>query len=69
MEQAVSYNKQNWSYIEAILKNHAKRGRKTREEAENALKQKEHSGRYDFDDFEKKALKRVQDEAEIFTEE
>ena len=35
IEQAVENNKRSWSYIEAILNNHFKGGRKTRLDAEN----------------------------------
>ena len=67
VEQAVEHNKRNWSYINAIINNHFKAGRKTRVEAEGASKQKQPekenagSGRYDFEEIEKQAFKKIQD--------
>lgn len=40
VDQAVSNNKTNWQYINAILNNHFKAGHKTRADAENAPKGK-----------------------------
>lgn len=40
IEQAVFNNKPNWQYINAILNNHFKAGRKTRADAENVPKAK-----------------------------
>ena len=40
IEQAVFNNKSNWQYINAILNNHFKAGRKTRADAENVKRDK-----------------------------
>lgn len=62
IEQAVFNNKPNWQYINAILNNHFKAGRKTRADAENVPKTKpkeEKKSKYDFADLEKKAFQKV----------
>lgn len=54
IEQAAKYNKQNWSYIESILKTKFNAGQKTREAAEpkRAADKKKTacSGKYELDD-------------------
>ncbi len=63
IEQAVFNNKPNWQYINAILNNHFKAGRKTRADAENVPKAKpkeeEKKSRYDHEELERRAFMNV----------
>ena len=62
IEQAVLNNKVNWAYINGILNNHFKAGRKTRAEAEKAPKGKpegEKQSRYDYEAIDKKTFHNV----------
>lgn len=61
IEQAVFNNKPNWQYINAILNNHFKAGRKTRADAENVpkAKPKEKKSRYDFEEIQRRAFLNV----------
>ena len=64
IEQAVSNGKCTLSYIEAILNNHFKNGRKTRAEAEKAsclrsVKTDKPKSRYDYDEIERRTFLNV----------
>jgi len=62
IEQAVFNNKSNWQYINAILNNHFKAGRKTRSDAENVPKDKSKDTKksgYDYEALEKRAFQKV----------
>ncbi len=62
IEQATINNKPTWSYINAILNNHFKAGRKTRADAENTRKgdtpASKSESRYDYEEFERKSLEK-----------
>lgn len=63
IEQAVLNNKATWAYINGILNNHFKSGRKTRAEAERALKEspkEEKKSRYDYEEIERQMFMNVQ---------
>ena len=62
IEQAVFNNKTNWQYINAILNNHFKAGRKTRADAENVPKDKpkeEKEDKYDYAELERIAFMNI----------
>lgn len=62
IEQAVFNNKPNWQYINAILNNHFKAGRKTRADAENVPKAKpkeEKKSIYDHAELERRAFMKI----------
>ncbi len=62
IEQAVFNNKSNWQYINAILNNHFKAGRKTRADAEKVPKGKpaeEKKSIYDHGELERRAFMKV----------
>ena len=62
IEQAVFNNKPNWQYINAILNNHFKAGRKTRADAENIPKSKpkeEKKSKYDYEEIERRTFMNV----------
>ena len=63
IEQAVFNNKTNWQYINAILNNHFKAGRKTRADAENVPKAKpkeeEKKSKTDYSELERRAFMKV----------
>ena len=62
IEQAAVNGKCTYSYIEAILNNHFKCGRKTRTEAEQASRNRSEKNadkpksRYDYEEFERKCF-------------
>ena len=62
IEQAALNGKRTYSYIEAILNNHFKSGRKTRAEAELASRNRSEKtadkpkSRYDYEEFERKCF-------------
>lgn len=62
IEQATINNKPTWSYINAILNNHFKAGRKTRADAEKTRKgdtpASKSESRYDYEEFERKSLEK-----------
>ncbi len=62
IEQAVFNNKPNWQYINAILNNHFKAGRKTRADAENVPKSKpkeEKKSKYDYEEIARRTFMNV----------
>lgn len=61
IEQAVFNNKSNWQYINAILNNHFKAGRKTRADAENARKgkPKEEKKSNKYEELERRAFMNI----------
>ena len=63
IEQAAFNNKPNWQYINAILNNHFKAGRKTRADAENVPKAKskeeEKKPKTDYSELERRAFMNV----------
>jgi len=68
IEQAAFNNKPNWQYINAILNNHFKAGRKTRADAENVKrdksKEEDKKSKTDYAELERRAFMNVMKGAE-----